>query len=151
MPRIQPVVQPGPDGTLGTADDVDQLGPGETGNAEFLVEGRREGSHIVEMEITGTLSGLPIGPVTVRGRAAGAVLVRNPTFTLTFTHPEVVNAGEPYSLDVTVTNTSASPANFGQPDAAIRPSHQRRDARRRSDRAHRERSRRAIRSPSAST
>ena len=112
VPRIQSVVQPGPDGTLGTADDVVTLGPGETGNAEFLVEGRREGSHIIEMEITGTLHGLPIGPVTVRGRAAGAVLVRNPTFTLTFTHPEIVTAGEPYTLDVTVTNTSTSPANF---------------------------------------
>ena len=33
------------------------------------------------------------------------MLVRNPTFTLTFTHPEVVSAGEPYTLDVTVTNT----------------------------------------------
>ncbi len=110
--RIQPVVQPGPDGKLGTADDVNGIGPGETGNAEFLVEGRREGSHIVEMEIAGTLLGLPIGPVTVRGRASGAVLVRNPTFTLTFTHPEVVTAGEAYTLDVTVTNTSPSPANF---------------------------------------
>ena len=39
-------------------------------------------------------------------------VVRNPSFTLTFTHPEVVNAGEPYTLDVTVTNTSESPANF---------------------------------------
>ncbi len=38
--------------------------------------------------------------------------MRNPNFTLTFTHPEVVSAGEQYSLDVTVTNTSASPANF---------------------------------------
>src|SRR5699024_8949722 len=48
----------------------------------------------------------------IRGRAAGAVLVRNPTFTLTFIHPDTVSAGEPYSLDVTVTNTSESPANF---------------------------------------
>ena len=112
VPRIQSVIQPGPDGALGTADDVVAIGPGETGNGEFLVEGRREGSHIIEMEITGTLLGLPIGPVTVRGRAAGAVLVRNPTFTLTFTHPEVVAAGEAYTLDVTVTNTSESPANF---------------------------------------
>jgi hypothetical protein len=112
VPRIQSVIQPGPDGVLGTADDVVAVGPGETGNAEFLVEGRREGSHIIEMEITGTLLGLPIGPVTVRGRALGAVLVRNPTFTLTFTHPEVVAAGEAYTLDVTVTNTSESPANF---------------------------------------
>ena len=35
-----------------------QIGPGESGNAEFLVEGRREGTHIVEMAITGTLNGL---------------------------------------------------------------------------------------------
>jgi 5-hydroxyisourate hydrolase-like protein (transthyretin family) len=110
--RIQPVVKPGADGKLGTADDEDFLAPGESGNAEFLVEGMREGSHTVEMEITGTLTGLPVGPVPIRGRAAGAVLVRNPSFTLTFTHPDIVNDGEEYDLDVTVTNTSESPANF---------------------------------------
>ncbi|HEX4915743.1 MAG TPA: hypothetical protein VFV51_17415, partial [Vicinamibacterales bacterium] len=110
--RKKLVVQPGADGKLGTADDIGTLGPAESGNAEYLVEGMREGSHIVEMEMKGTLNGLPIGPVEIRGRAAGAVLVRNPTFTLTFTHPEVVSAGEPYTLDVTVTNTGQSPANF---------------------------------------
>ncbi len=111
-PRTQPVAKPGPDQRLGTADDEDFIAPGETGNAEFLVEGRREGTHVIEMEISGTLTGLPIGPVEIRGRAAGAVLVRNPSFTLTFTHPEIVNAGEEYDLDITVTNTSGSPANF---------------------------------------
>ncbi|MEQ1870326.1 MAG: Ig-like domain-containing protein, partial [Vicinamibacterales bacterium] len=112
FPRVAPVTQPGPDGNLGTGDDITTLGPGQTGNAEYLVEGRREGLHVVEMELLGTLNGLPIGPVPIRGRAAGAVLVRNPTFTLTFTHPEVVNAREPYTLDITVTNTSESLANF---------------------------------------
>ena len=111
-PRIVAVTRPGPDGILGNGDDLTSLGPGETGNAEFLVEGKREGTHVVEMELAGTLNGLPIGPVPVRGRAAGVVLVRNPTFTLTFTHPDIVNSGEPYTLDVTVTNTSESPANF---------------------------------------
>jgi len=111
-PRTQPVAKPGPDQRLGTADDEDFIAPGQTGNAEFLVEGRREGTHVIEMEISGTLTGLPIGPVEIRGRAAGAVLVRNPSFTLTFTHPEIVNTGEAYDLDVTVTNTSGSPANF---------------------------------------
>jgi hypothetical protein len=109
---VQFVVQPGLDAKLGTADDIATIGPGETGNAEYLVEGRREGSHVIEMQIAATLHGLPVGPVPVTGRAAGAVLVRNPKFTLTFTHPEVVSAGEPYTLDVTVTNTSNSPANF---------------------------------------
>jgi len=111
-PRIRVVAQAGPDGKLGTADDILTLGPGETGHAEYLVEGRREGSAIVEMALSGTLTGLPIGPVTIMGRAAGAVLVRNPKFTLTFTHPEIVSAGEQYTLDATVTNTSMSPANF---------------------------------------
>lgn len=111
-PRIQVIAQPGPDGKVGTADDIPHLGPGESGNAEYLVEGRREGSHVVEMHITGTLNGLPVGPVDITGRAAGSVLVRNPNFTLTFTHPEVVSAGEPYTLDVTVTNTSTAPANL---------------------------------------
>ncbi len=111
-PRIQPVRMPGADGALGTNDDVGALGPGDSGKAEYLVEGMREGSHVIELELAGTLHGLPIGPVAVRGRTAGAVLVRNPSFTLTFTHPDIVNDGEEYDLDVTVTNTSESPANF---------------------------------------
>ena len=111
-PRINLVVRPGPDGKLGTADDIGMLAPGESGSSEYLVEGRREGTHVIEFSITGTLHGLPVGPVQVTGRAAGAVLVRNPTFTLAFTHPNTVTAGEHYTLDVTVINTSASPANF---------------------------------------
>lgn len=111
-PRVSPVAKAGPDGKPGTADDINFIAPGESGNAEFLVEGRREGTHALEMEISGTLEGLPVGPVTVRGRAAGSVLVRNPSFTLTFTHPDVVSAGEEYTIDITVTNTSSSPANF---------------------------------------
>ncbi|HWW84531.1 MAG TPA: hypothetical protein VNZ26_13075, partial [Vicinamibacterales bacterium] len=111
-PGTQPVAQPGPDGKLGTADDITTLAPGETGQSQFLVEGRREGTFTITMDLEGTLNGLPVGPVPISGRAAGAVVVRNPKFTLTFTHPDVVNAGEPYTLDVTVTNTSDSPANF---------------------------------------
>lgn len=111
-PMVVGVTLPGPDGLLGTGDDITDLGPGQTGNAEFLVEGKREGTHVVEMDLSGTLNGLPVGPVAVHGRVAGAVLVRNPKFQLTFTHPDVVNAGDPYTLDVTVTNTSTAPANF---------------------------------------
>ena len=110
--RNQIIAQPGGDGKLGTADDIGTIGPGESGQAEYLVEGRREGTHIVELRIKGTLNGLPSGPIEMKGTALGSVLVRNPTFQLTFTHPEVVTSGEPYTLDVTVSNTSSSPANF---------------------------------------
>ncbi|MGC4081208.1 MAG: hypothetical protein QM736_03595 [Vicinamibacterales bacterium] len=72
------MAQPGPDGKVGTADDIALLGPGDSGDAEYLVEGLREGSHVVEMQMTGTLTGLPVGPVTITGRAAGAVLGAQP-------------------------------------------------------------------------
>ena len=110
-PRAQSVAKPGQDQRLGTADDEAFIAPGETGNAEFLVEGAAREPMSLKWNIR-HLTGLPIGPVEIRGRAAGAVLVRNPSFTLTFTHPEIVNTGEAYDLDVTATNTSASPANF---------------------------------------
>jgi protocatechuate 3,4-dioxygenase beta subunit len=108
---VQNVTQPGPDGKSGTADDILTVGPGESGISEYLIEGLREGSHALSIDIAGTLNGLPVGPVDIHGKALGSVLVRNPKFTLTFTHPDVVNAGEIYKLDVTVVNTSEAPAN----------------------------------------
>ncbi len=89
--------------TTATAD----FGPGEDGTGELLVEGRQEGTYRIEVAIDAQLLGLPVGPVPLKGSAAGTVLVRNPSFALTFSHPEVVRAGEPYSLFVTVHNTSA--------------------------------------------
>src|SRR5205823_2614762 len=112
QPRIQSVAQPGPDGKLGTADDLLFVAPGQSGDAEFLVEGRLEGTHQVQIKISGTLDGLPIGPVRISGSANGVVEVRNPTFALTLSHPATVTAGEEYDFNVIVTNTSETPANF---------------------------------------
>jgi hypothetical protein len=108
----QPVAQPGPDGKVGTADDIGTLAPGDNGNSEFLVEGRKEGTHTVQIQINAILDGLPIGPVKISGSATGVVEVRNPTFSLTLSHPATVTAGEDYDLLVTVTNTSDSIANL---------------------------------------
>src|SRR5262249_14245360 len=44
--------------------------------------------------------------------AAGAVFVRNPTFSVTLAHPRTVRSGESYSVYATVTNTSRSAANL---------------------------------------
>jgi hypothetical protein len=56
--NIQPVVQPGPDGKLGTADDIARLYPGQTGQAEFLVEALQEGLHVMNLNLTADLDGL---------------------------------------------------------------------------------------------
>ena len=109
---VQAVVNPGFDGQLGTADDAARLQPGDTGQAEFLVEGLREGLHLMELELKGKLDGLGGATVDIMGKAAGSVLVRNPNFSLAFSHPRTVRAGEPYKIAVTVLNTSAVPANL---------------------------------------
>jgi hypothetical protein len=107
-----PVRCPGPDGKIGTADDLDIILATFSGMAEFLAEGLKEGPHIVKVDFAGTLSGLPIGDVPVKGSACGMVIVRNPEFSITFTHPSVVREGEEYDIFVTMTNTSPVAANL---------------------------------------
>ncbi len=97
---------------------VDDLGssiivPQATNQAEFLVEGLREGTHDIGFDITGDLFVPALGrTVVMTGRSAGVVQVKNPTFSLVLAHPDVVREGESYSLFATVTNTSRSPANL---------------------------------------
>jgi len=111
---VQPVVRPGADGKTGTSDDIPRLQPGESGTGEFLVEGLQEGLHVMDLDLTADLEGLAAGIVRIKGKAAGSVLVRNPKFSLAFSHPRTVRAEEPYDLYVTVLNTSSSVANLVQ-------------------------------------
>jgi hypothetical protein len=83
-----------------------------TGQAEFLVEGLQEGLHVLNLNLTAQLDGLAAGSVQVTGKAAGSVLVRNPKFSMAFSHPRTVRAGEPYEAFVTILNTSNVPANL---------------------------------------
>jgi len=106
-----PVTRAGPDGEFGTADDIGRLNAGEGGQAEFLVEGLQEGLHLMDVKLTADLEGLAAGVVSITGKAAGSVLVRNPNFSLAFSHPRTVRAGEPYEASATVLNTGLVPAN----------------------------------------
>ena len=108
---VQRIVRPGPDGEVGTDDDIPRLRPGQSGQAEFLVEGLQEGLHVMDLDLIADMDGLAAGPVKVRGKAAGSVLVRNPKFSMAFSHPRTVRAGEPYDASVTILNTGVSAAN----------------------------------------
>lgn len=110
----QQIVRPGPDGKIGTADDIGTLNAGESGQAEFLVEGLQEGLHVLNLDLVGNLEGLAAGTVKVKGKAAGSVLVRNPRFSMAFSHPRTVRTGEPYDASVTLLNTGVTPANLVQ-------------------------------------
>lgn len=107
QPATLSVLGLGPDGT----PSVDALNPGETGQAEFLIRGEKEGFHSVDFQIHATLDGLVTGPVGISGTASGGVLVRNPYFDMAFTVPGVVRKGEPFKVFATVTNISQALAN----------------------------------------
>src|SRR3989338_6575210 len=104
--RALPVKAPGPDGQFGAPDDVETFAAQQTGQVAFTLEGLKEGAHSIEFAITATLEGLPRGPVPISGKATGAVLVRNPNFAITLSHPSTVRAGVEYTLAATVSNTS---------------------------------------------
>ncbi|MEE8523957.1 MAG: carboxypeptidase-like regulatory domain-containing protein [Thermoanaerobaculia bacterium] len=108
-----PVRVPGPDGELGTGDDLNFIVAQASGDAVFLVEGLKEGTHVVEFDVAGILEGLPGGRIQrVTGRARGAVIVRDPTLSVTITHPHTVRAQQEYSLFLTVSNNGNTPVNL---------------------------------------
>ena len=102
-----------PPGTsLGTSDYLTFLVAQATAQAEFLVEGLREGTHIVDFDLEGVLEGLPTGIRRLSGTARGAVIVRDPTLGIVVSHPDVVRADEEYTLEMSVTNNGVTPANL---------------------------------------
>ena len=106
-----PILGLGRDGLAGTADDDVRLQPGQTGQAEFLVEGRRTGLHLFDIRLSGILDGFAHGEVPIEGQVSGSVMVRNPRFSMVFAHPRTIRTGEPYTAAVTIMNTSEIPAN----------------------------------------
>jgi len=106
---------------LTDAAGSDAIAPQATNAAEFLIEGLREGTHVVDFDLRGDLFVPSLGrTLALEGVAAGVVQVKNPTFGVVLAHPKVVREGEPYSLFATVTNTSSSPANLFRIELARR-------------------------------
>jgi protocatechuate 3,4-dioxygenase beta subunit len=97
----------GPDQKYGTGDDTTTFTPGQAGQATFLLEGLKEGLHTVNFGLEAELDGLPGGTIHVSGEVPGAVLVRDASFAVTFTHPSVVRAGQEYDLAMTVYNSGS--------------------------------------------
>ncbi len=107
-----PIRHPGPDGVLDTPDDLVVLAAQQAGSAEMVTEGLKVGTHEVVCEMGATLDGLANQPPRrLSGRARGSVVIRDPSFALTFHHPEVVRKDEEYEVRVTVANTSTVRAN----------------------------------------
>ncbi len=93
-------------------DGGNSVGPGESASGTWIVEGMKEGGHLLEFQIQGEFTGGRLtGPVPILGIARTKVLVRNPSFDLLLVHPDVVRQGEIYTLEAHLTNTSGALAN----------------------------------------
>ncbi len=97
----------GEDGQSGTWDDRDTIEPNQEATAEYYVRGNVPGIHDVTFDITGTATAGPDTRFAVTSQARGRVYVRNPEYTVTFEHPEVIAKGEPYDLTMHIKNVGA--------------------------------------------
>ncbi|HEX9161125.1 MAG TPA: hypothetical protein VF980_05390, partial [Thermoanaerobaculia bacterium] len=76
------------------------------GEAEWDLEGLQPGTHTVEIEVRATLkeAGQPDVPLKATPRAS--IVVHDPRFNITFSHPDTVRKGIDYSTFSFVTNMS---------------------------------------------
>jgi hypothetical protein len=111
-----PMRVPGPDGELGTADDLTFLVAQATAEAEFLVEGCAKAPHRRLRS-----RGRPRGPADRIRRLArhGARRRRRsrPTLGIVVSHPDVVRADEEYTMELGRTTASRPQPGLARPAA----------------------------------
>ena len=107
--------------TAGETDSVNigDIGPLATGTGQFIIRGDGIGTHNVDVDFNGFLTGGGLAaPEPVNGSAGTSVQVFGPpTFDVVVRHPsdpagDDVVAGEIYDLFVEITNTSSRPALY---------------------------------------
>ncbi|CAM2005549.1 carboxypeptidase regulatory-like domain-containing protein [Acanthopleuribacter pedis] len=105
---IKPMLHPGEDGELETADDREFILPTEKAEASYVVIGNIPGMYDVEVEVTGNLQ-LPQETQEVSTLTRGQIFVRSPEFSVTFEHPDAVAENEVYNLIMNIDNRGEIP------------------------------------------
>jgi hypothetical protein len=77
-----------------------------SGSAEWVLEGLRTGTHTGEIELRATMKASGQPESRLKGAAPFSVVVHDPRFNLTFSHPDTVRSGVEYSTFAFVTNMS---------------------------------------------
>ena len=77
-----------------------------TGDAEWVLEGLKPGTHTVEVDIRATLREDGQDDVPLRATPSAAVIIHDPRFNITFSHPDTVRKGVEYSTFAFITNMS---------------------------------------------
>ncbi len=78
------------------------------GQAEWVVEGLKSGTHKLTIDIDATFKSPGQKDVPLRGTTSAAIHVHDPRFNITFSHPDVVREGDEYSAYAFVTNVTGT-------------------------------------------
>ncbi|HVT45346.1 MAG TPA: Ig-like domain-containing protein [Thermoanaerobaculia bacterium] len=79
------------------------------GSAEWTLEGLRPGTHSGNVEVRATYKSPGQVDFPLKGRAPFSIVVQDPRFHITFSHPDAVRQGIEYSTFAFITNTSSAP------------------------------------------
>ena len=76
------------------------------GEAEWTLEGLRPGSHRIDFDLRATLKQQGQDDILLRATPSAAIVIHDPRFNVTFSHPDVVRKGIEYSTYAFITNLS---------------------------------------------
>ncbi|MHB9001120.1 MAG: Ig-like domain-containing protein, partial [Thermoanaerobaculia bacterium] len=76
------------------------------GKAEYVLEGLKSGTHTIDIEVRATMKQPGQAGIPLAGTVRSSIIVYDPRFNITFSHPDVVRADEPYSTWTFITNAS---------------------------------------------
>ena len=78
------------------------------GNAEWTLEALKTGTHQLDIDIRATFQAPNQPDIPLRATPKATIVVHDPSFNVTFSHPDTVRKDEPYTTFAFVTNMSAS-------------------------------------------
>jgi hypothetical protein len=80
---------------------------GARGSAEWTLEALKAGTHSIDITVEADYQQEGQPQFRMRGRASTAIVVNDPRFQITFSHPDNVRTDEPYTAYAFITNLSA--------------------------------------------
>ncbi|MFL6245141.1 MAG: hypothetical protein ACJ74H_03885, partial [Thermoanaerobaculia bacterium] len=80
---------------------------GAEGSAEWTLEALKSGTHTIALDVRATYQAPNQQDVVLKGRVSTSLVVSDPRFQITFSHPDTVRADEEYTSYAFITNLSA--------------------------------------------
>jgi hypothetical protein len=79
------------------------------GEAEWILEGLQSGTHRLDFDLRATLKQPGQEDIPMKATPSASIVIHDPRFNITFSHPDTVRKGIEYSTYAFVTNMSADP------------------------------------------